>query len=142
MKKSVLFKGLSFTFVGLAILLFGIYGPEIPLEPIVWGLGGAGIGSGLMITFWYLYYLIPKNKDTYEAKVKEAEINMKDERKIMLRDKSGRISYVIMFFLLLAVILIFCGINADLFIIITLIMLWIFMYLCGIIVYKILDKKL
>lgn len=142
MKKSVLFTGLSLTFIGLVILLFGIYGPEIPFEPIVWGLGGAGIGSGLMITFHYLYYLIPKNKSTYEAKVKEAEINMKDERKIMLRDKSGRISYVIMFFLLLAVILIFCGIKANLFIIMTLLILWIFMYLCGIIVYKILDKKL
>lgn len=142
MKKSVLFKGLSFTFVGLAILLFGIYGPEIPLEPIVWGLGGAGIGSGLMITFCYIYYLIPKNKANYNVHVQETETKLKDERNIMLRDKSGRISYIIMFFLLLIVILIFCGMKVDLFIIITLVILLVFMYFCEIIVYKILDKKL
>lgn len=142
MKKSTLYIGLCYLAVGICAILFGLFGPSIENDEIIWGVAGGGIVPGLFMIYKYFYWSKPENKPKYEEKLKKEQINLKDERKIMLREKSARITYIILFFLLAILIPIFTIMNVNRIVIITLSIIWAFIYVCGIVVFRILDKRL
>lgn len=140
MKKSVLYSGIGYLLAGVACILFST---KFKYDSLIFGLGCGCIGSGLSLAYRYFYWSRPKNAPKYNAKMKEEQINLKDERKIMLRDKSGRIAYIITFGVLFVINMVFTYIlRVDTYISITLWLLFIFMYVCGVVVFYYLDKKL
>lgn len=143
MKKSVLYSGIGYLLAGVACTSLQFFSSQFKYDYLIWGLGCGFIGSGLSLIYRYFYWSRPKNAPKYEAKMKEEQINLNDERKIMLRDKSGRIAYIITFGVLFVINMVFTYIlRVDTYIFVTLWLLLIFMYVCGVVVFYYLDKKL
>lgn len=85
--------------------------------------------------------------DKYNEKIETENIELKDERKEMLRNKSGRYAYILGFLVLSASIVIFSIFgaleiieNADL-MVIYLGGFTVFQYIIGIVIYRYLSKK-
>ncbi len=109
MKKSNLFVGIAYVLFGMVCLMTVIL-LDTKLDGILCGLGGAGIGSGGMILYKYFYWSSPQRKKEYQEKLKQEQIELHDELKEKLRDKSGRYAYL----LGMMVALIFCFVVAVL----------------------------
>jgi len=142
MKKNMLYIGIGYTLCGIAFLLFGILGPEVSFQGLIWGLVGAGTAPGLMMIYRYFYWTRPENVEIYEARMKKEQISLKDERKVMIRARAGQITYQIMFCVLGIAVFISALLQADGIFVMILGLLWILHYLCGLIVYRILSKKM
>lgn len=148
MKKSILYTGIGYTLLGVISLIIALL-TEFKFEGILWGLCGAGIGPGITMICKYVYWLKPENKVRYNEKVKIEKIEMVDERKVMLRDKSGCITYrimiaiyciLIMTFAVLAVFEYFMPFSQ--YAVIGLSILLIFQHICGIVIFNRLNKRL
>ena len=93
MKKSQLISGIIYTLLGLAILLAAIF-TDTKIG-ILYGIGGALTGPGLAMMGKYFYWSRPKNRQRYEERLENERIEMNDELKQKLRDRSGRYAYVL-----------------------------------------------
>ena len=137
MKKSILYIGIGYTLLGVISLIIAL-STEFKFESILWGLCGAGIEPvGIMICK-YAYWSKPENEVRYNEKLKVEKIEMGDERKIMLRDKSGCLTYRIMIVIYCILIMIFSVlaifeyfIPFSKYTVIGLSILLIFQYICG-----------
>ncbi len=94
MKKSNLIVGILYFLVGVTCLLVILF-TESKLEPILFGFAGAGTLPGLLMIYRYFHWNSPKNREIYQEKLENEKIEMHDELKQKLRDKSGRYAYVI-----------------------------------------------
>lgn len=93
MKKTQLISGIIYTLLGLALLLTAIFtNTEIGM---LYGLGGALTGPGLVMMVKYFYWSRPQNRQRYEERLDNERIEMNDELKQKLRDRSGRYAYVL-----------------------------------------------
>lgn len=101
MKKSTLYTGFAYCFVGISSMIIALT-TEFRLEALLWGIAGAGIGPGVLIIGRYFYWLRPEHQAEYANRIQKENIDLKDERKIMLRDKSGRLAYIATMILQLA----------------------------------------
>lgn len=109
MKKSMLYTGIAYTAFGVACFMLAIL-TEWKIDSLLWGLGGAGTLPGILMLWKYFHWTKPENRDEYEKRLQTERIELRDERKIMLRDKSGRIAYLFMmlFYCLLMLALTVC----------------------------------
>jgi hypothetical protein len=146
MKKSNLFIGLIYLFVGIVCLVI-VLNFESKMESLLSGFAGAGICGGAVILWKYFYWTRPENKDRYKEKIENENIEIHDERKTILRDKSGRYAYIIGMIVISVSIVIFSIIgslnimgNSKL-IILYLGGFLVFQYIIGILIFKHLDKK-
>ena len=145
MKKNNLYIGLIYMVIGATCLVFAL-NIESSLGSILFGFAGAGLIGGLSLIWKYYYWASPKRKEIYEAKLEEEQINLKDELKESLRNRSGRIAYIITFLVISLSIVTFSIIGSLGFLntkllVLYLSILWIFMYVVGIIAFRILMKK-
>jgi len=145
MKKNNLYIGLINMAIGTTCLVFAL-SIENSLSSMLFGLSGAGLIGGLSLIWKYFYWSSPKRKEIYGAKLAEEQINLKDEFKESLRNRSGRIAYIITFLVISLSIIIFSiigslGLLETKLLVLYLSILWIFMYAIGIIVFRILMKK-
>ncbi len=94
MKKSNLALGVLYLIAGL---LFGLasWFSAGKLGSLLFGFAGAGIGSGLAMVSRYVYWTRPKNQERYQKKLEHEQVEMQDELKTMLRERSGRYAYVL-----------------------------------------------
>jgi hypothetical protein len=53
------------------------------------------LGSGAMQLVRYRKWTRPENAEAYRAKLEEEQIDLRDERKAMLRDRSGRYAWLL-----------------------------------------------
>ena len=148
MKKSILYTGIGYTLLGVISLIIAL-STEFKFEGILWGLCGVGIGPGITMICKYVYWSKPENKVRYNEKVKIEKIEMGDERKIMLRDKSGCITYRIMIVIYCILIMTFAILDVfeyfmpfSQYAVIGLRILLIFQYICGIVIFNRLNKRL
>ena len=102
------------------------------------GITAASIVQIIRITYWQN----PKRYAEYEAKKKEAHINSVDERKQYLRMKAGHVTYQIMTFSLLILSLILALIRVEVWITAMIFLLFVFQWLVGVIVFRILEKRM
>ena len=94
MKKGNLITGLIYLIVGISCFIIqNIF--ETGLDSILIGLTGAGVGGGVVMLWKYYYWTRPKNQKEYEDLVEGRTIDLQDERKEKLRDKSGRYAYIL-----------------------------------------------
>lgn len=145
MKKNNLYIGLLYIVFGAVCLWFAL-STENAIGSLLFGFSGAGLAGGLILIYHYFYWSSPKRKEIYEAKLEKEKINMKDELKESLRNRSGRIAYNITFLVVAISIIIFSIIGSlgyleTKLLVLYLSILWIFMYVTGIVVFRILLKK-
>ena len=94
MKKSYLIEGVMFVLAGIAFILAGIF-TESVLDGLLWGFGGGALVPGIGMIIKYYYWSSPKNEGHYREIQELNDINFHDELNEKLRDKSGRIAYLI-----------------------------------------------
>lgn len=148
MKKSILYSGIGYLVVG--VLLMAVASLTVSkFEALLWGFGGAGIGSGISLLWKYLYWSRPEKISSYSEKLRNEKIELEDERKIILRDKSGCITYRIMIGIYCVLIVILSVMSAigywmpfSQYLLLCCIVLLVFQYICGIIIFNRLNKKL
>jgi hypothetical protein len=146
MKKSNLYIGLLYLLIGIVCLIIALKF-ESRLESLLFGFAGAGICSGATILWKCYYWTRPGNKDRYQEKIENENIELHDERKTILRDKSGRYAYIIGLMVIAVSIVIFSIIgklniieNSRL-IITYLAVFLVFQYMIGILIFNHLNKK-
>ncbi len=105
-------------------------------------VGIAWIVSGGIQLKQYHYYSKPEHQAEYEEKQAQQRINLKDERKVMLRQMAGHKSYQIMFFALLAVALLFALLRVEWWITAIVFLLWVAQYEMGIVLFRYYEKRL
>ncbi len=148
MKKQTLYAGIAYAAAGCLFLLLALC-TNWQIEPLFWGLFGAGVSSGLMMIGKYLYWARRDHRAAYDARLKAEQINLHDERKIMLRDKSGAIVYrtmllgdILLTFVCSILSILEIGKPFTLYLTITFALLAVIQYLLGIAVFRHLEKKL
>lgn len=105
------------------------------------------MGIGIMVAsavqlIRIIYWENPKRNKEYEEKKQEAHINSVDERKQYLRMKAGHVIYQIMTFSLLILSLILAFIRVEAWVTAMIFLLFIFQWAIGIIVFRVLEKKI
>ena len=105
------------------------------------------MGVGIMVAsivqiFRITYWQNPKRYAEYEVKKREAHINSVDERKQYLRMKAGHVTYQIMTFSLLILSLILALVRVEVWIIAMIFLLFVLQWLVGVIVFRILEKRM
>lgn len=65
------------------------------LDSLLSGLSGAGLGMGCTIIAQALYWSSSGHEKAYHEKLENKQIELHDELKEKLRDKSGRYAYVL-----------------------------------------------
>lgn len=147
MKKNMLYLGIVYFICGILLVLLATF-TEFSFEAFIWGLSGAALGSGVCMILQYMYWSKPERAVDYEEKIKNQRIEMNDERRIMLRDKAGRITNQIMSYVLVILIFIvsilsvFSVMVISKWVLVVLGLLILFQFICVVVVYNKLDKKL
>ncbi len=104
---------------------------------------GCGLAfSSIVQTVRIVYWQNPKRQTLFEEKKQEAHINSIDERKQYLRMKAGYVTYQIMTFSLLLIAFVLALFRVEAWVIGMIFSLFIFQWLVGIIVYRILEKRM
>ena len=93
MKKSDLWTGVVFILTGLLCLAAVFL--NTPVSSLFGGLCGAFTVPGVMQVYKYRKYTSPKHAAEYRERLEQEQIDLRDERKEMLRNKSGRIAYIL-----------------------------------------------
>ncbi|MDY5509141.1 hypothetical protein [Dysosmobacter sp.] len=93
MKKSNLWAGLAEIALGLAFLVAAFFWVEGTMGSLLCGLGGGFLGSGGELVWKYWKWTRPQNVERYREKLEQEEIDLRDERKELLRCKAGRYAY-------------------------------------------------
>jgi len=79
--------------VGAALLIIGIAIQKDYYSSLLIGMG-SGLSFGPIVQFIRHYYNTrPENIESYREKTRQREINLKDERKIQLRNRAGYITW-------------------------------------------------
>ena len=94
MKKSYLIKGIVSSLAGIAFIL-AAYFTESVFDGLLWGLAGGALGPGIGMIIMHFYWSSPQNTERYKEKQEQKNIELHDELNEKLRDKSGRIAYLI-----------------------------------------------
>lgn len=93
MKRSSLWEGILFILGGAALLCVALLTDSV-LDSLLVGLAAGAICSGCVTTCKYFYWTRPQNQERYQERLAKEAIELHDELKTMLRDKSGRYAYV------------------------------------------------
>jgi len=146
MRKSHLLSGVLFLLAGITCIIVALVF-DTKLNNLLFGVSGALIVPGIMGTLKYFYWTAPKNKKKYAERLDNESIELRDERKEKLRDKSGRYAYLLGLVIISISIIIFSILgqlevikNTNL-IVIYLGGYFIFQYVVGILIFKHLDNK-
>ncbi|MCR2033563.1 hypothetical protein [Anaerofustis stercorihominis] len=147
MKKNNLMLGILYAILGSVFLIIAISHNDNKLSGVLWGLTGAMAGMGFAMIYKYIYWTRPKNKERYAEMLENERIDMHDELKEKLRDKSGRYAYVIALVVIALSMMVFSILSSleiikeGKLIVLYLGGLLVFLYVVGIIIYKrLLDK--
>lgn len=94
MKKKELWFGLGMIAGGTLFLLAALL-LDTPLGSLFCGFFGALIGPGAVQVYKYVKWTKLETPDSYQRHLEEEQIELRDERKEMLRNKSGRMAYIL-----------------------------------------------
>lgn len=148
MKKRDLWTGIGMIAAGLLCLLAALSWAT-PLGGLFCGLCGALTVPGIAQVCKYVKWSSPKNAPVYRERLEQERIELRDERKSMLRDKSGRYAYILGLFTLAAAILVLyllealgmIGWRETRLLILFLGIYILFQAIAGIVIYRLLEKK-
>lgn len=92
MKKGYFIESILFL-LGGAVLLSAALLTDSALDSLLFGFASGAICVGITGICKYFYWNMPQNKARYQEKMENEKIEMHDELKVKLRDKSGRYAY-------------------------------------------------
>lgn len=128
--------------VSIVLICVGFFIKVDYYSTMIFSMGVGIIFASIVQMIRIIYWQNPKRREEYEAKKREAHINCVDERKQYLRMKSGHITYQIMTFALLILSLILALLRVDTWVMAMTFLLFVFQWLVGVIVFRMLEKKL
>ena len=111
MKKSYLWSGLGMIAGGILFLLAALL-LETPLDSLFCGFFGAFTGPGVMQVYKYVKWTKLETADSCQKHFEEEQIELRDERKSMLRDRSGRYAYILGLLAVALALLVFSVLDA------------------------------
>ena len=145
MKKNNLAAGIVYVLIGILCLLAALL-MNTHLTGLLCGFAGAGLASGCMMIYKYFYWASPKREKEYHEKLNQEQIELHDELKEKLRDKSGRYAYILGLMIAAVCIPIFAALDklqivesSSLLYFLTFFL--IVQYIAGIVIFKHLLKK-
>nr|WP_325184887.1 hypothetical protein [uncultured Oscillibacter sp.] len=94
LKRSYLWPALGMIALSLIFLAAGLLW-DTPLGSILFGCFGAFFGPGLMQVCKYFKWTRLETADSYQRYLEQEQIELRDERKSMLRDRSGRYAWLL-----------------------------------------------
>ena len=94
MKRNYLNKGVILLLVGICLVLIAAFS-ETAVDGLFWGFAGGALGPGIVSIIQHFYWSAPNNQERYREMQEQADINLHDELNEKLRDKAGRIAYLI-----------------------------------------------
>ena len=92
MEKKHLVSGIGV--IGMGLVFFSLSFLDSRLQAPFCGFGGACLGAGIAQTIKYVYWSKPERRERYQEKMENMKIIMEDERKEVLRYKSGWYMYI------------------------------------------------
>ncbi|MDO4345326.1 MAG: hypothetical protein Q4C50_11035 [Eubacteriales bacterium] len=128
--------------VGIALICVGFIIRVDYYSTMFFSMGVGVLAASAVQLFRIIYWQNPKRYTEYEAKKREAHINSVDERKQFLRMKAGHVTYQIMIFTLLILSLILALFRAETWVIAMVFLLFVFQWLAGVIVFRVLEKRM
>lgn len=128
---------------GVALIVTGLLLPSSPA--ILVGLGSGLIGGSGAVIVRHLYWSHPARRDDYERRLEQLRIERRDELKQFLRQRAGWITYLLTLAVLVSSILVFSllsslGVVEARMLLVYLGALAVFMYLAGIVVFRLLSR--
>lgn len=81
--------------IGMVLVIIGVTIPVDYYSSIIFGMGFALIFSSILQIARYYYNTRPENVELYRKKLREQEIDLKDERKIQIRNRAGYIAWAV-----------------------------------------------
>ena len=94
MEKNYLNRGIICVLVGICFILAAVF-TESALDGLLWGFAGGALGPGIGMIIMHFYWSSPQNAERFKEKQEQKNIELHDELNEKLRDKSGRIAYLI-----------------------------------------------
>lgn len=146
MKKNNLYFGIAYVVIGILFILLTVIVNQ-KLQSIFTGLGFGLTFPGVILLWKYFYWNKPENIERYKEKMENEQIDLHDERKVSLRDKSGRYAYILGVIILAIAVLVFSVINscdikiASEVFIIFLDLFFAFQIIIGIVIFRYLNNK-
>lgn len=148
MKKRDLWIGVGMIAAGILCLLTALSWAT-PLGGLFFGLCGALTVPGIAQICKYVKWSSPERAPIYRQRLEQEKIDLRDERKSMLRDKSGRYAYILGLLTLTAVIIVMYFLEAfgvlgweeARLIILFLGAYILFQAIAGVVIYRLLEKK-
>ena len=128
--------------VGIGLVCVSFFVKADYYSTMIFSMGVGIMAASIVQIFRITYWQNPKRYAEYEAKKKEAHINSVDERKQYLRMKAGHVTYQIMTFSLLILSLILALVRVEVWIIAMIFLLFVLQWLVGVIVFRILEKRM
>lgn len=127
--------------IGVAFIFIGITFPDKFVHSnMIFSIGIGLIFADIVVFAKYLYW--KKNREAHEKLLQDEKIKFSDERKIMLRQKSGQVAYQWTLIGLFALNMIFTFAGIDMTIILA---LWLFIaadFVFGIVLFQYYSKKM
>lgn len=93
MKKSHLWTGAGMVAAGILFLLAALL-LDTPLGSLFAGFSGAFTAPGVVQICKYIKWTRPENAALYQERLEAEQIELRDERKALLREKAGRLAYI------------------------------------------------
>ena len=95
MKKSDKIMLAIYIVIGIALVIIGVTIQVDYYSSMIFAMGFALIFSSIMQFVRHYHHTRPENVEAYRKKVRQQEINLKDERKVQLRNRAGYISWAV-----------------------------------------------
>lgn len=128
--------------IGIILIGIGLMGQSGYYSTLLFAMG-CGIAFSMIVQICrMIYWQNPKRQTEYEKKKQEAHINSIDERKQYIRMKAGHVTYQIMTFSLLILSFTLALFRVQPWVIAIIFLLFIFQWMVGMIVYRVLDKRM
>lgn len=146
MKKTDLWSGLMMIAAGAACLAAALLW-DTPLSSLLCGFFGGLSAPGAVQVYRYIKWSRPENAPLYRERLEQERIDLRDERKEMLRNRAGRSAYILGLLLTAAAAVIFAVlgqlelVEGSRFIVLFLGGFLAVQYTAGIFFYRRLEKK-
>ena len=126
---------------GIACIIIGLgFSNKFVHSNMIFSIGFGLIFADIVVFAKFLYW--KKNREAHEKLLQDEKIKFSDERKVMLRQKSGQIAYQLTLVGLFVLNMIFVFLGIDMAIILA---LWIFLFadfILGIVLFQYYSKKM
>lgn len=95
MKKSNKMMLAIYIIIGIALVIIGVTLRVEYYSSMIFALGFALVFNSVLRLVRYYHNTRPENVEEYRRKLRQQEIDLKDERKVQLRNRAGYMSWVI-----------------------------------------------